>query len=159
MNKAIFLDRDGIINRERGFTFRLQDFEILPGVIEALQRFQERGYLLIVVSNQSGVAKELYTQPDVEILHRYMIQTFKDNNISLSEVYYCIHHPDTGNCLCRKPDSLFVEKAIARFHIEPSKSYFIGDKERDVLAGEKAGVKGILVESNTPLKEIMNLIV
>ncbi len=156
MQKAIFLDRDGVINTERGFTYRLQDFVILPDLIEVLQLFQQKGFILIVVSNQSGVAKGLYKQTDVEIIHSYMLNEFTKNTISISEIYYCIHHPDVSACICRKPDSLFVEKALARFDIDPKKSYFIGDKERDVEAGEKAGVTGILIEANVSLKTILN---
>ena len=158
MNKAIFLDRDGVINVERGFTYRLEDFVILPDLIEVLQLFQQKGYLLIIVSNQSGIAKKLYKQSDVEILHNYLVKELSDNNITLSEIYYCVHHPDVSRCICRKPDSLFVEKALARFNIDPTKSYFIGDKERDTEAAEKAGVKGILIESNISLKTILNQI-
>jgi len=158
MNKAIFLDRDGVINRERGFTYRLEDFEILPGLIEGLKEFRRRGYLLIVVSNQSGIAKGLYKQTDVEILHTYLIETLKESGLAFDEIYYCVHHPDVSKCICRKPDSLFVEKALARFNIDPAQSYFIGDKERDTEAAEKVGVKGILIEANTPLPELMQFI-
>lgn len=158
MNKAIFLDRDGIINTERGYTHRLEDFVILPDLMEVLQILQKRGYLFIVVTNQSGIAKELYTREDVEIIHAYMLEEFKKNNIVISEVYYCVHHPDASRCICRKPDSLFVEKGLARFNIDASQSYFIGDKERDVEAGEKGGVKGIQIPSNTSLKTILDQI-
>ncbi len=157
-NKAIFLDRDGVINVERGYTHRLEDFVILPDLIEVLQLLQEKGYLLIIVSNQSGVAKELYMQKDVEMLHDYLLIELKKNNITLSEIYYCIHHPDVSRCICRKPDSLFIEKALSRFDIDATTSYFIGDKERDVQAAEKAGVKGILIEANSSLKLILNQI-
>ena len=157
-NKAIFLDRDGVINVERGYTNRLEDFVILPDLIEVLQLLQKKGYLLIIVSNQSGIAKELYTQVEVEILHKYLLAEFTKNNVTLSEVYYCVHHSDISRCICRKPDSLFVEKGLARFDIDPSKSYFIGDKERDVEAGEKAGVKGILIDANISLKTILDQI-
>jgi len=158
MNKAIFLDRDGVINVERGYTHRLEDFVILPDLIEVLQLFQQKGYLLIIVSNQSGIAKNLYTQKDVEVLHAYLLGELTKNNIQLSEVYYCVHHPDVSKCICRKPDSLFVEKGLARFNIDPKQSYFIGDKERDTEAAEKAGVKGILIEANISLKTILNQI-
>ncbi|MGP8216245.1 MAG: D-glycero-alpha-D-manno-heptose-1,7-bisphosphate 7-phosphatase [Bacteroidia bacterium] len=154
MNKAVLLDRDGVINLEReGYTYRIEDFILLPDVITALQILQERGYLLIVISNQSGVAKGVYSIDDVEKLHGHLESRLKKNGIHLKEIYYCPHHPEYGNCICRKPDSELVEKAIARFEIDMEKSYFIGDKERDVLAGKKAGVKGILMESNSSLME------
>jgi D-glycero-D-manno-heptose 1,7-bisphosphate phosphatase len=158
MNKAIFLDRDGVINVERGYTHRLEDFIILPDLIEVLQLLQEKGYLLIIISNQSGIAKELYTQADVEQLHAYLLQELKKNKIVISEIYYCVHHPDVSRCICRKPDSLFVEKGLARFQIDPGLSYFIGDKERDVEAAAKGGVKGIQIPSNSSLKEILHQI-
>ena len=158
MTKAIFLDRDGVINVERGYTHRLEDFVILPDLVEVLQVFLKKGYLLIIISNQSGIAKGLYLQSETELLHQYLTGEMTKNNIFFSEIYYCVHHPDVCNCICRKPNSLFVEKAIARFNIDPSKSFFIGDKERDTEAGEKAGVKGILMEANSSLKNILNYI-
>ncbi|MCX6297361.1 MAG: HAD family hydrolase [Bacteroidetes bacterium] len=158
MKKAVFLDRDGVINFERGYTHRLEDFVILPDLIEVLKFIQKKGYLLIVVSNQSGIAKGLYKQSEVEILHKFMVDEFTKNGIFISEIYYCVHHPDISKCICRKPDSLFVEKALARFDIDEKKSYFIGDKERDTEAAEKAGVKGILIEANISLKTILDQI-
>jgi D-glycero-D-manno-heptose 1,7-bisphosphate phosphatase len=158
MNKAIFLDRDGVINLERGFTYRIEDFQLLPGLIEALTEFRRRGYLLIVVSNQSGIAKGLYKQTDVEVLHAHMNDTLKKSGLAFDEIYYCVHHPDQSRCICRKPDSLFIEKSLARFNIDPARSFFIGDKERDTEAGQKAGVTGILIKANTPLTEIMSRI-
>jgi len=158
MNKAIFLDRDGVINTERGYTHRLDDFVILPDLYENLKLYLKKGYLLIVISNQSGIAKGLYTQAEVEVIHSFLTNELVKNGIQLSEIYYCVHHPDVSRCICRKPDSLFVEKALARFNIDPSKSYFIGDKDRDVEAAEKAGVKGILIEANSPLRLISHII-
>lgn len=154
MNKAILLDRDGVINRERNdYTFRMEDFEILPHIFEALKLLQKAGYLLIIISNQSGIGRGLFKIEDTEKMHAYLLQKLKGEGIHIKEIYYCVHHPETGNCLCRKPDSLNVEKALARFNIDPALSYFIGDKERDILAGEKVGVKGILIESNSSLVE------
>lgn len=158
MNKAVFLDRDGVINVERGYTHRLEDFVILPDLMETLQLFLKKGYLLIVVSNQGGVAKGLYKQSDIETLHRFLAAELEKNNIRLTEIYYCLHHPDVSKCICRKPDSLFIEKALARFDIDPAQSYFIGDKERDVEAAAKANVKGILIEANSSLKLLLDQI-
>ena len=152
MNKAVLLDRDGVINRERNdYTFRIKDFEILPDVFEALNLLQKAGYLLIIISNQSGIGRGLFKIEDTEKMHGYLLEKLRENGIRIEEIYYCVHHPETGSCLCRKPDSLNVEKALARFNIDPAASFFIGDKERDVLAGEKVGVKGILIESNASL--------
>jgi D-glycero-D-manno-heptose 1,7-bisphosphate phosphatase len=154
MNKAVFLDRDGVLNRERNdYTFRMEDFEILPDVSKALKLLQKAGYILVIISNQSGIGRGLFKIEDTEKLHNYLLGILRKDGIKIEEIYYCVHHPETGSCLCRKPDSLHVEKALARFDIDPILSYFIGDKERDVLAGEKVGVKGILMESNSSLAD------
>ncbi len=160
MNKAVLLDRDGVINRERGdYTYRPEDFEVLPDVLPALRVLKEMGYILIIVSNQSGIAKGIFSVADVEKLHTKLVADLKEEGIYIKEIYYCPHHPEIGSCICRKPDSLLVEKALARFNIDPAKSYFIGDKERDVLAGKKAGVKGILIESNYSLLQAIEPII
>lgn len=160
MNKAVFLDRDGILNKERGeYTYLLKDFELVSGVKEALKFFMARDYKLIVITNQSGIAREVYTHNDVKLLHDHMLDELAKEGIEILEIYYCPHHPETGKCLCRKPDSLLLEKAIARFNINPSLSFFIGDRERDMQAAEKVGIKGILIESNHDLREVSNLFI
>lgn len=159
MNKAVFLDRDGVINKELDdYAIHLEDFEILPDVAPALAELKKRGYLLIIISNQGGIGKDLYTIPDVELLHASLLDFLDEYGVKIEEIYYCVHHPLTGSCLCRKPDSLMVEKAIARFNIDVKASYFIGDKERDILAGQKVGVKGILIEQNTSLLDAIKQI-
>ncbi len=158
-NKAIFLDRDGVINLDvLNYTWKINDFKFLDGIFEACREFQKRGYLLIVITNQAGISKGLYTHKDVEILHAHMKGVFLNEGITITEVYYCPHHEKYSKCLCRKPGSLLVEKAVARFNIDPSLSYFIGDRERDVEAGEGAGVKGILVEVNTGIGQLVHAI-
>jgi D-glycero-D-manno-heptose 1,7-bisphosphate phosphatase len=157
-NKAVFLDRDGVINRERGdYTYLLEDF-VLNDIADALAEMQLRGYLLIVISNQSGIAKGIYTCDQVNYLHLHLERVLKNRGVLLTEFYYCPHHPDFSKCLCRKPDSLLLEKAIARFNIDPSVSYFIGDAKRDEAAGKKAGVMTILIEPNSSLSKVLPLI-
>ena len=157
-NKAVFLDRDGVLNFERGYTYHLNDFIVLPGVARVLKQFQDAGFLLIVISNQGGIGKGLYTKEDVSILHQHLCATLALEGVLLSEIYYCPHHPASSRCICRKPDSLLIEKAIAKYDIEPSSSFFIGDKERDIEASTKANVTGILIESNSPLDNILKKI-
>lgn len=160
MNKAVFLDRDGIINVEIGDYIKcFEDFTLTPHLAEGLKILQERGYLLIVITNQGGLAKNLYTVAELDKMHHFLQSEMAKHNIKFTEIYYCPHHPDhNGKCLCRKPDSQMLEKAIARFNIDPTQSYFIGDKQRDVDAGEKVGVKGVLVEANTPMTEVILLL-
>ncbi len=158
-NKAVFLDRDGVINAERGdYTWLLEDFKLNEGLIEALKVFQQKKYLLIVISNQSGIAKGIYTKEEVEYLHLHLVRALKNQGIELAEIYYCPHHPDVSKCICRKPDSLLLEKAIARFQVDAVKSYFIGDAERDIQAGEKAGVKAIKIQPNSSLMNVIHLV-
>jgi D-glycero-D-manno-heptose 1,7-bisphosphate phosphatase len=154
--KAIFLDRDGVINYDLlDYTWRIKDFRFLPGVFEACAEFIRKGYLLIVITNQGGIAKGIYDHEHVKVLHEHMIEVFTKANVPLTEIYYCPHHDAIEKCLCRKPGSLMVEKALARFDIDPSQSYFIGDRDRDIKCGENAGVKGILVHVNSDMRQVL----
>ena len=155
MQKAIFLDRDGIINTEIGhYILREEDFCMNPGLVPFLKIMQSKGFIFIVISNQGGVAKGLYTHQFLHTLHAKVKTLFQESGLPLLEIYYCPHHPDFGKCICRKPDSLLVEKALARFKLDAANCWFIGDAERDIRAAAKAGVKGILVESNSNLELI-----
>ena len=160
MNKAVFLDRDGVLNKELGdYVCRVEDFHVLEHNFEPLRELQNRGYLLIVITNQGGLAKGWYSPETLSVMHDHLKSTYAAQGVTLTDIYFCNHHPEyNGNCLCRKPGSLMLEKAIARFNINASASYFIGDRERDVLAGEAAGVKGILIGSDQPIGEVMGLI-
>ncbi len=154
---AVFLDRDGVLNRERGeHTWRPADFEVLPGVPEALRRLHDAGFLLVVVSNQSGIGLGLYTKVEVEALHAYLSHRLAEVGVALDAVYYCPHHPSKGRCLCRKPGGLLLEKAIARFGIDAARSAFIGDRERDAEAARAVGVRPVLVASNAPLQPVVD---
>ncbi|MFT4544361.1 MAG: D-glycero-D-manno-heptose 1,7-bisphosphate phosphatase [Bacteroidia bacterium] len=156
MRKALFLDRDGVLNRERGdYTYCVEDFEILPDVSEALTLARQKGYMLIVISNQGGIAKGIFTEERVELLHKMLCQHLAKGGIKFDEIYYCQHHNEIGKCICRKPNSLMLEKAIARFDINTEESVMIGDSQRDVDAASKAGVKGFLIESNTGILNIV----
>lgn len=150
MKKAVFLDRDGVINREIGdYVYRIEDFQFNPGLFAALRLLQEYDYLFIVVTNQGGIAKGKYNFEDVDKVHEHMLNRLKEEGITITEVYYCPHHDTIAPCLCRKPNSMMIEKAIAKYNIDASQSFLIGDNERDIEAGKKAGVQGILIEANT----------
>ncbi len=154
--KVIFLDRDGVVNRERGdFTWKLEDFKINEGFFDALNIFKKAGFEFIIISNQSGIARGLYDATDVEFLHQQLNRMAQSKGVGFLEIYYCPHHPDFSRCICRKPDSLMIEKAIARFNIDPKKSFFIGDAERDVKAALKTGIQALLIESNSSILNIV----
>jgi D-glycero-D-manno-heptose 1,7-bisphosphate phosphatase len=160
MNKAVFLDRDGIINREIGdYVTNIDDFEFNNGIVDSIKLLKDNDYLVIVITNQGGISKGIFSLDDFQSLNNYMLSELKKMKADIDEVYYCPHHPDVTKCLCRKPEPLMIEKAIARFNIDREKSYMIGDAPRDVLAAERAGVKGILVEPNTNLLEIVKGII
>jgi D-glycero-D-manno-heptose 1,7-bisphosphate phosphatase len=159
MTKAIFLDRDGVLNRELGhYVTSVDDFEVLPTVPAALLLAAKSGYLLIIISNQGGVAKGLYTMEQVLEMHAKLEFEANKMGVHIAEGYYCPHHPDVEPCLCRKPQSLMVQQAIERFDIDPKLSFMIGDKQRDMEAAEGAGVKGVLMPSNTNLLDVMKRI-
>lgn len=159
-NKAVFLDRDGVLNKELGdYVCRVEDFEVLEHNFTTLKQLQDNGYLLIVVTNQGGLAKGWYSEEALAAMHHHLKASYEARGVHFTEIYYCNHHPEyNGKCLCRKPGSLMLEKAVARFEIDPSRSYFIGDRERDVIAGELAGVKGILINSDQPISEVLDQI-
>jgi len=150
MNKAAFLDRDGVINMDvLDYTSKIKDFKFLPGVFEGLKALQEKGFLLIVITNQGGIAKGLYTKEDVDTLHHWMLHELEQKGIHLTEIYFCPHHDVSGKCLCRKPGSIMLEKAMARFNIDATQSFFVGDKETDVQAALNAGVNSVRTKANS----------
>ncbi|PLX19387.1 MAG: HAD family hydrolase [Marinilabiliales bacterium] len=161
MNKAVFFDRDGVINHDPGdYTYHLSEFNLNDGIIENMKKLSDNGFLLIVITNQGGISKKLYTHQDVDEIHQYLKDELNKVGVQLSEIYYCPHHSINENCICRKPNSLMIEKALSRFNIDPKKSFMIGDKARDVECAQNAGVKGIHVNINenivSNIEEILN---
>lgn len=149
MNKAVFLDRDGVINRENGeYVSRPENFVILPHAPKYIARLNKKGYLVIVITNQGGIAKGLYTHATLDEMHQHMLREIKATGGHIDAIYYCPHHPDFSKCICRKPESQMIEKALAKFQIDPQQSLFIGDKQRDMDAAAGAGIRGIIIEEN-----------
>ena len=153
MNKAIFLDRDGVINQndDHYYVYKPGDFVINQGIMEFMEALQKEGYLLVIITNQGGISKGLYTRTDTDRIHELLIEQCSRYKIRISEIYFCPHSSKIENCLCRKPMPLMLEKAIARFGIDPDISWFIGDSDRDSEAGEAAGLNTLKIESNENL--------
>ncbi len=139
-SKALFLDRDGVINVDYGHVHTIDKFKFTDFVIELCKKYQKEGYLLIVITNQAGIAKQLYEEQDVIQLHEYMINIFKESGIEIDGVYFCPHKPEDC-CDCRKPKPGLFLKAIQDFKIEVKDSVVIGDKLSDLEAGYQAGIK------------------
>jgi D-glycero-D-manno-heptose 1,7-bisphosphate phosphatase len=159
-NKAVFLDRDGVLNKEMGdYVCRLEDFHVLEQNIEPLKTLQSKGYLLIVATNQGGLAKGWYTEEELAKMHAHLRDVYQQHGVKFTDIFYCPHHPDfTGDCDCRKPKPGMLLEGIKKYNIDPAQSYFIGDRERDVIAGTAAGVKGILIDSDQPISDVLDLI-
>ena len=145
--KVIFLDRDGVINRDPGFGDYIkswEEFEFLPGSIEAIKKLTENGYEIFIISNQAGVSKGLYTQESLNELTGNMLKEIELQGGKIRSVSYCIHKPD-GSCNCRKPKTGMIEKATEGLNIDFKNTYFIGDTKLDISAGKNMGCKTMLL--------------
>lgn len=145
--KCIFLDRDGVLNQDiDGYLYQPEDMIIPEGVVEGLQQMKNAGYLLIVITNQAGIAKGLYSKEEVWKCHQYFQEQC---GYLLDDLYFCSHHPDyDSRSLMRKPESLMLEKAIAKYDIDTTTSWMVGDRPRDMQAGKRVGVRTIHLSHN-----------
>jgi len=145
-SRCIFLDRDGVLNKDFvDYAYSLEKFIILDGVSEALNLLKEAGYKLVVITNQSGIAKGIYTREDMERCHQYLQE---ETGHLIDHIYFSPYHPDFSESLTRKPGSLMFEKAIAKFDVDVSKSWMIGDKKRDLVPAIKMGIQTIQVDGH-----------
>ncbi len=141
MRKALFLDRDGVINVEKDYLYKIEDFEFIDGIFELCRHYKELEYLIFVVTNQSGIARGYYTEEDFTKLSSWMCKEFLKHDIKIEKVYHCPHHPDFSvQCSCRKPKPGMLLNAKDEFGIDMSNSIIVGDKERDIEAGLNAGL-------------------
>jgi len=161
--KALFLDRDGVINVEKNYLYKKEDFEFIDGIFELCRYFAQKGYLIFVVTNQSGIARGYYTQEQFFELTTFMEQEFLNNGITIAKTYFCPHHPQiTGECSCRKPKPGMLLEAQKEFNVDVKNSLMVGDKERDIEAAHNAGVlKTYLfsseIETSNATKIVKNL--
>ncbi|MFX0037005.1 MAG: D-glycero-beta-D-manno-heptose 1,7-bisphosphate 7-phosphatase [Candidatus Hermodarchaeota archaeon] len=145
-NKAIFLDRDGVLNKEVNYLSDPNDFEFIDGSIEALKILEKKGFLLIVISNQAGIARGYFSEETLKRIHEKMINILKQNKTKLDAIYYCPHHPEyTGPCDCRKPNPGMIFKAQLKYNIDLKRSYIVGDTLKDIQTGKAASCKTVLV--------------
>ena len=152
MRRAVFLDRDGTINVEKDYLFKIQDFEFIPGAEDAIRNLNDAGYFVVVVTNQSGVARGYYTEEDVELLHRHIASELEKAGAHIDAWVFCPHHPDGRGsyslpCDCRKPLPGMLQEAARRYDIDLESSIMIGDKQVDITAGISAGCRTILVRT------------
>lgn len=152
MKRAVFIDRDGTLNIEKEYLYRAEDFEFIPGAPEAIRLLNQAGILVIIVTNQSGVARGYYTEEDVENLHRHIERELQMYGAHIDAWFYCPHHPSGRGsyalpCNCRKPLPGMLYEAAERYNIDLGNSTMIGDKRADSEAGLAAGCRTILVRT------------
>lgn len=155
-HKAAFLDRDGVINVDHGYVSRWEDFEFLPGAIEGMRLLQDSGYKLVVVTNQSGIARGYFSEDDYQELTATYEDFLSSQGVTLSGIYHCPHHPSyptadqTAPCNCRKPAPGLLFQAINELRINPLQSALFGDSARDLQAGDKASVGKLYLIGSSP---------
>lgn len=140
MNKACFLDRDGVVNVEVDYLYEPGKVEIVPGTVEALKKLKELGFLRIVVTNQAGVARGMYQEKDIHAVHQRIRELLAEQGADVDEFFYCPHHEKfTGECACRKPAPGMLLAAAAKYDIDMARSFMVGDRLSDLEAGRNAG--------------------
>ena len=150
MPKALFLDRDGTINVDYGYVYQPEKFELIDGIVDLCKKAQEKGYLIIVITNQSGIARGYYTDADFQKLNQYMIDVFTKKGVTITDVFYC---PELSGPR-RKPECGMFLEAQKKYNIDMAQSVSVGDKERDIEAGLKAGIGKNLLFNGHNFKEI-----
>lgn len=140
-HKALFLDRDGIINIDKGYVYKAIDIEFVEGIFDLVKRFMREGFKIVIVTNQSGIARGMFSEDDFYIVMKYIKTKFKEHNAAIDAVYFCPHHPDFDRpCTCRKPNEGMFIQAQKELDIIMNKSVMVGDSLRDIEAARRAGV-------------------
>ncbi|MDO5088725.1 MAG: HAD family hydrolase, partial [Leptotrichiaceae bacterium] len=151
-NRFILLDRDGVVNVEKSYLYKIEDFEYEKGVVESLKRLSEKGFKFAIITNQAGIAKGYYTEDDFFKLEKYIEKDLYEKGIKIEKTYFCPHHPEAEGkygikCKCRKPAMGNFLKAAEEFDINVKKSYMIGDRISDLLPAENLGINTVLVRT------------
>lgn len=152
--KTIFLDRDGVINKEVNYLYRVNDCEFIDGIFDACAYFQKIGFKIIIITNQSGIARGYFTENDYQILTNWMIRQFREKEIQILDVFHCPHGPN-DKCECRKPMPGMLYEAQKKYNINFENSWLIGDKEEDIDAAHNSGITNtIIVKSGHKIDEL-----
>lgn len=144
--KIAFLDRDGVINIDKGYVYKIADFQFIDGVIDALRGLKQLGFELVVITNQAGIARGFYSEADLRVLHEWMENYLREREIELLSIEYCPHHIQgtieryASDCHCRKPNPGMIENITSRYEVDRAGSILVGDKDSDIIAGKKAGI-------------------
>lgn len=164
MNKALLLDRDGVVNCDYGYVHRIDDFDFVDGIFKLTELAQQLGYLIFIITNQSGIARGLYTEKQFLKLQKWVSEQFQQRGVRIAKTYYCPHHPTEGSvsyrtiCSCRKPKPGMIVRAQQEFDLDLDRSIMIGDKLSDMKAAQQAGVGNrVLLSSNKSLHESSDL--
>lgn len=163
MEKCVFLDRDGVLIEDVGYLKNPDNIVLLPNTIAALKNLKKIGFLLIIVTNQAGVAKGFFTLNDLEKVHERLIGIYKDNGIEIDDLYFCPHHKDGAvkpyniGCSCRKPDIGMITGGVEKFGIDIGKSFMVGDKDSDILLAKNSGLKSFYLR-NTMYEHDKNIV-
>jgi D-glycero-D-manno-heptose 1,7-bisphosphate phosphatase len=150
---AVFIDRDGTINTEKEYVYKIKDFELIPGTLDALKLFTDHGIKIYIITNQAGIAKGYYTEKQFHKLTDHMLVLLEKEGIKIEKVLYCPHHPEgvvpeyTMNCLCRKPNTKLIEDVISYEKYQVNELALIGDKNSDIEAGNRMGIITYLVQT------------
>jgi len=150
-HKALFLDRDGIINIDHGYVSKVEDFVFVEGIFDFVKLFTQEGYVVFVVTNQSGIGRGYYSQKDFETLTAFMLKGFEAQDIHIEEVYFCPHAPE-AKCHCRKPNIGMIEQALSTHHIDLTHSWMIGDKQSDIDLATNAGIGSTIAIGERAIK-------
>lgn len=146
--RALFLDRDGVVNREQGYVWTAEAFEILPEFITLARAYSQAGYALVIITNQGGIGKGLYGWSDVDALHAILNARLLAEGLSLPTIYCCPHHPSSSHCLCRKPSPLLFERALAQGGYDAMQCIMLGDRVRDVIPARALGMHTVLITTH-----------
>lgn len=161
-NKFILFDRDGVINIEKSYLHKIEDFEYEMGAIEGLKKLKELGYRFLIITNQAGIARGYYTEDDYLKLEKFIMDDLENKGIKIEKTYYCPHHPEgkgiySKECECRKPNIGNFLKAINEFDIDVKRSFMIGDRVTDLIPAEKLGFKTVIVKTGYGMENIVKL--